>query len=250
MTRKVYLLDSGTLVIDRSQLLWNVDCGTPVRFPVYSALIEHETGLYLYDTGFDLDHVNRALPFELPRQEPSQTLPEQLARCGVEPGDVDYVVNSHLHFDHVGGNKHLTEATTVLHKQELRHGRVPEPFERLGYSDPSFDHASAKYELLEGDVRLADGLWLYETPGHTAGHYSMLVELEDSRSMLFAGDACYSKENLDKNIVSGFHLDPTDAVRSLHRLAALCDQHDADLYVSHDAEAFANYQLAPQFYGS
>lgn len=249
MATKVYLLDTGTLVIDRSQMLWNIDCGTPVRFPVYGVLIEHPEGLFLFDTGYDLEHVQKVLPFEQPEQDPSQTIPEQLKKAGFEPGDVQYVINSHIHFDHVGGNKHLTEATTLVHKDELRHAKVPEPFERLGYSDLGFDYPGVKYDLLEGDIRLADGLWLYQTPGHTAGHYSLFVELENDRNMLFAGDACYSRENLEREIIAGFHLDPTDSVRSIKRLKRLAAELDADIYGSHDAEAFKDYRLAPQHYG-
>ena len=106
---KVYLLDLGSLVIDRSDVLWHIDVGTPVRFPVYGVYIDHPEGKFIFDTGFDLDHVNKVLPFELPEQTPEQTLPAQLAKCGVKPEEIDYVVNSHFHFDHVGGNRHLTE---------------------------------------------------------------------------------------------------------------------------------------------
>ena len=72
-SKKVYILDGGSLVIDRSQVLWHIDVGTPVRFPVYSVLIEHPDGLFMYDTGYDLDHVNRVLPFEQPQQTADQT---------------------------------------------------------------------------------------------------------------------------------------------------------------------------------
>ena len=82
---RVRLLDSGTLVIDQSHITWNVGCGTPVRFPVYSVLIEHPDGLFMFDSGYDLDLVNAMLPFELPEQTEEQTLPAQLAKCGYKP---------------------------------------------------------------------------------------------------------------------------------------------------------------------
>ena len=159
------------------------------KVPVYSVLIEHPDGLFMYDTGYDLDHVNRVLPFELPEQAPDQTIPAQLKAAGFDPEQVNFVVNSHFHFDHVGGNKYLTGATTLVNTAELRHAKVPEPFEHLGYSDLSFDFPGPKYERISGDIEIADGLWLYETPGHTAGHYSLLVEMDDQPSMIFAGDA-------------------------------------------------------------
>ena len=96
-------------MIDQSHITWNIGCGTPVRFPVYSVLIEHPDGLFMFDSGYDLDLVNAVLPFELPEQTAEQTVPAQLARCGFKPEDVDAIINSHLHFDHCGGNKHLPE---------------------------------------------------------------------------------------------------------------------------------------------
>ena len=75
---RIFLLDSGTMMIDRSQLLWNVDCGVRLRFPVYSVLVEHADGLFLFDTGYDLEHVKAVLPFELPEQTEEQTIPAQL----------------------------------------------------------------------------------------------------------------------------------------------------------------------------
>ena len=65
------------------------------------------------------------------------------------------MVNSHFHFDHVGGNKYLTNATTLVSKAELRHAKVPEPFEHLGYSDLSFDFPGTKYEQISGDIEIA-----------------------------------------------------------------------------------------------
>src|ERR1700693_4371993 len=146
-SKKVHILDGGSLVIDRSQVLWHIDVGTPVRFPVYSVLIEHPDGLFMYDTGYDLDHVNRVLPFEQPEQTPDQTIPAQLKAAGFDPEQVSFVVNSHFHFDHVGGNKYLTNATTLVNTAELRHAKVPEPFEHLGYSDPYFDFPRSELPL-------------------------------------------------------------------------------------------------------
>ena len=243
---RVFLLDGGTMTIDRSQLLWNVDCGVRLRFPVYSVLVEHDEGLYLFDTGYDLEHVRRTFPAEQPLQSEAQGIVAQLALCGFEPGDVAYVVNSHLHFDHVGGNRHFPAATTIVSKAELRQAKVPETFERLAYSDQTFDHAGASFELLEGDVELAPGMRLLETPGHSAGHYSLLLEPPSGQALLFTFDAAYAHESLERLIPSGFHLDPTAAVRSLRRLNSLARTHDARIFVAHDMDAFAGYSLAPE----
>lgn len=248
---KVRLLDSGTLVIDQSHITWNIGCGTPVRFPVYSVLIEHPDGLFLFDTGYDLDLVNAVLPFELPEQTAEQTLPAQLERCGFRPEEVDAVINSHLHFDHCGGNKHLTSATTYLHHDELREARAPEPFERLGYADTSFDQPETRFELLEGDVRFADGIHLFHTPGHTVGHYSMLVELEAGHPLLFMADVSYTAAAYANDQQAGFHNDPVAGVRSIRRIKRLAKEWGAEVVFTHDMEAFRSYALAPEpFTGS
>ena len=246
---KVYLLDGGTLVIDKSDVFWHIDPGNPVRFPVYSVLVEHQDALILFDTGYDLAHTNKVLPFELPEQSPEQTIPAQLALCGYKPEDVDIVINSHLHFDHVGGNKYLANATTLVHKDELRHARVPESFERLGYSDQSFDFPGVKYQQIRGDYEIVPGVKLFETPGHTSGHYSLLVEMQNETSMLFAGDAAYTKMTLETEIIGGFHLDPTDSVESIRRLNYLSRTKSADIYPSHELEPFLTWKLAPAYYG-
>jgi 4-pyridoxolactonase len=245
---KIYLLASGTLVLDRSHMLWNIDPGNPVRFPVYSVLVDHPEGLFLFDTGYDLEHVQRVLPFEEPIQQPNESISEQLEAVGHSPEDVQVLVNTHLHFDHVGGNRFFTKGKTVLHRKELDQGRNPEPFERLGYSDKQFDHGAANFETIEGDTEIAKGLQLLETPGHTIGHYSLLVERANDRPMLFTIDATYTQENYDKEINSSFHIDPVAGVRSIRRLKEVAQQRNAELFFSHDMEAYKTYKVAPDFY--
>jgi 4-pyridoxolactonase len=263
---KVYLLDGGTLVIDGYHAFWNRGPGGELRFPCYSVVIDHADGRYMFDTGYDYDHVMRVLPFEKPLQEKQQTIPGQLSSIGLKTSDINYVINSHYHFDHCGGNKHLHEACTICHAKELEQSANCQPFEHLGYSDltfspdimkqknvqlppdPALDMYTPKFQTLTGDQEIAKGIWLFETPGHTAGHYSMMVELANRRPMLFTADACYSQKNMDMMCISSFHLDPVGSLNSMKRLKALAEKHDAELFYSHDLESFKKYQTGPQFY--
>lgn len=247
---KVRLLDSGSCVIDQSHITWNIGAGTPVRFPVYSVLIEHPQGLFLYDTGFDLELVKEKLAFELPEQTPQQTLPAQLELAGFSTDSVDAVINSHLHFDHCGGNRHLEKATTYLHEDEIREARSPEPFEVLGYADRSWDHPAATFSPLTGDVELAPGLHLFHTPGHTIGHYSLLVEVEGRRPLLFMADVSYTPAAFAKDQQSGFHWDPVAGVRSIRRVKQIAAEWDAEIFFTHDMDEFKTYRLAPESYSA
>ena len=152
---KVYLLDGGSLVLDGYHIFWNRGPGGPIRFPVYSILIEHAEGRFLIDTGYDYDHVMKVLPFEQPEQSKDQTIPGALAKLGLEPKDVGVVFNSHFHFDHCGGNKYFPHAKKICHKLEVPQTCNPQPFEVLGYSDLSFSAEAAEArgmtdQLMEG----------------------------------------------------------------------------------------------------
>jgi len=245
---KIWFLDTGSIVIDHAQLMWNIGGGTPVRIPSYGVLVEHDDGLFLFDTGFDLEHTNRVLPFELPEQTEEQTIPAQLGLCGFSVSDVRTLVNSHLHFDHVGGNKHFagTGVPNVVHEREIAQARDCEPFEHLGYSDRTWDYDGATFAPVSGDTEIAKGLRLYETPGHTIGHYSLLVE--GARPMLFAFDVVYTAEALAKGIQPAFHIDPVAGVRSIRRVKALAEEHGAGIYFSHDMDAWHGYKHAPDHY--
>ena len=245
---KVWFLDGGSIVIEHTQLMWNVP-GPQCRIPVYSVLVEHDGGLFLLDTGIDLDHMNRVLPFELPEQTEAQTIPAQLDACGFGLGDVTVLVNSHLHIDHVGGNQ-LFEGTGVrnlIHERELTQARDHEPFEFFGYSDRSWDYEGANIETFSGDHELAKGLTAIETPGHTVGLCSFLL-VGPSRSMLLAMDVSYTAAAFEKGIQPGFHHTPVDGVRSIARVKELAADKDAEVFFSHDAEAWQGYKHAPDYY--
>lgn len=247
---RLWLLDTGSIVIEHTQLMWNVP-GPQVRIPSFAVLVEHDDGLFLFDTGFDLEHTNAVLPFELPEQTPAQTIPKQLELAGFALSDVTAVVNSHLHFDHCGGNRHFagTGVRHVIHEREIAQARNHEPFEHFGYSDRTWDYEGANLEPVSGDVELAPGLWLFETPGHTIGHYSLLVKPDSgAKPMLFAFDVVATQQALERGVQMGFHIDPVAGVRSIARVKEEAAKHGADVYLSHDMEAWGTYKHAPDLY--
>ncbi len=269
---EVYLLDGGTLEMDGFHVFWNRGPGGPVRIPCYSVLIVHPDGNLLYDTGYDLEHVQRVLPFEKPQQDETQTILAQLSLIGIDPASISTVVVSHFHFDHCGGIKHLPDADVVAHRLEFEAAERPEPFEILGYSDLSFSAAighrraqtaqagandrtdgdtaqlDSRFVPVTGDVEIAHGVHLVSTPGHSRGHYSLMVEMSDGTSLIFAGDAIYTRRSLELECIAGFHYDPVASIKSMRRLRALADEHRAEIFFSHEAESYATYRKAPAHY--
>lgn len=121
-------------------------------------------------------------------------LPARLRAAGVEPGDVDTVVCTHLHADHVGwlvheGRPFFPNATVRFGEGDRRH------FVDAGAGDPETREAvlkleaAGRVELIEGDdVLLARGLTARHTPGHTPGHYGLVISSGTDRAVLL-GDA-------------------------------------------------------------
>ena len=104
------------------------------------------------------------------------------------------------------------------------------------------------YELIEGDTEIAKGVRLFETPGHTAGHYSLMVELAGRQPMLFTADAIYAAKSLELRAIASFHVDPVASYESMERLERLAEEHDAELFFSHDPESYGDYLKAPAHY--
>jgi glyoxylase-like metal-dependent hydrolase (beta-lactamase superfamily II) len=258
---RVALLDGGEMYTKEYLMYWNVPSEAKAVLPSYGVLIDHRDGLFLFDTGFDLQVYKESFGAEMAfaAQTPSQTLPAQLALLGLEPGDVTHVINSHYHLDHCGGNKHCHNARTICHAFELEAALKPLPFEAIAYTDRSFlpklpgeptlDMYTPYFETLRGDQEIAAGLHLFETPGHTAGHYSLMVRLPGRRPMLFTGDACYAKKGMDLMAIPSTHVDPVKGYQSMERLKTLAEQHDAELFFAHDSESYRHYLKAPAWYG-
>lgn len=116
-----------------------------------------------------------------------------LADHNVEPGDVKYVINTHLG-DHSGENYLFPDATFIIQKPEFESvtaaARAGSPMFR---TTDTFDFPGAKIELLDGeDAEILPGIRTVFTPGHTQGHQSVLVDT-GSETQLFVGDAVYDK---------------------------------------------------------
>ena len=253
MTMKVYLLDNGTLLLDKSFATWNHNQGVEFRFPVYAIYVDHPDGKILIDTGFDKAWVERKLPFEQPTQTDEQRIENQLALIGVRPEEINIVVNSHLHFDHCSNNALFPQAKFIFSKSELRHAYVPDPWERLGYDPELVVMPGMKVELLElghFEYEVVPGITLIETPGHSAGHLSVIIRPGgDHAPLVFPLDVAYTRHNLEDRVLMGLHTDPADLLDSMVRIENIARRIGGKIFFSHDPEEYEGYTKAPGYYG-
>jgi len=153
---------------------------------------------------------------------PGQELVAALAAAGTKPEEIGVVIHTHLHYDHAGNNRLFPEARFLGQREELRYALAPTSFDASAYFAPSLgvtpDFLGTKFELLDGDTEVADGIRVITTPGHAPGHQSVLVETAKGRYCI-AGDAVMWHENLKRRIPPGVHTSVIECMASLERIA-------------------------------
>jgi N-acyl homoserine lactone hydrolase len=151
-------------------------------WPVHGFVVTHPGGAVLVDTGVggpqqvldDWRVVNRSAA-------------DALAELDMTPADIGLVINTHLHFDHCGQNAVFKHAACYVQRAELDRAKRESP-ELYDW----FDFMNATFELLDGDAEILPGLAVITTPGHTAGHQSVVVQTAGGTPDLLIGDAAYT----------------------------------------------------------
>jgi N-acyl homoserine lactone hydrolase len=168
-----------------------------ITVPVTAYLLEHAHGKAVFDTGLGPRFARPAGDtfrgtVDL---EESELIDARLRSVGVDPLQIGYILSSHLHADHAGGNALLPAASVVVQRTEWEQAHTAEPGH---YHVPEFDtgqpvlQISGQYDLF-GDGSVV----LVPTPGHTAGHQSARVQT-GSGEVVLAGDACHLRRSLDE----------------------------------------------------
>ncbi len=227
--------------------------------PIPAYLITHPTaGHILVDTAFHGSVAAKpsanlgklAARFARPRIEPGRDLPAQLRERGIDSLDLETVILTHLHFDHSSGISEYPKATFVLSKAEWEAATTdPRPFLR-GYRpshyDYLFDYRTVDFDgpgiasyasfgrtfdlFGDGSLRLA------YTPGHSAGHCSVIARLQD-RDLVIAGDAIYTQAQLEGGDPPPRPLDMHNWRRSLRELQQFDRTYPkAEILPGHDPE--------------
>lgn len=251
---KFWPLLTGTYSYDKSISTRNRGFGTAIEAPILAYLIETSQGRILYDVGCDYRKIDdpalRAryyghLPFPPPDMPEDHRLPARLRTLGLDVRDVDLVFLGHLHFDHAGGLHDFAHADIHVHAAER--AAAAEPGGR-GYFTDDFS-ASYRWCLKRGEYDLVPGVTAIETPGHTAGHMSMLIELPHGVPILLCGDAADLVENLEDEIAPGlcYRDDETAALASIRALKSRACTCNAALWPNHDLRFFRSQDRFPQW---
>ncbi len=250
MTIRLYAFTCGTVTGEFGRLMEGGEGDITLPIPVY--LIDHPNGMALFDTGLHPDC----------QQDPAGRLGARLAglfritfaageevsarieAIGRDPAKIDLLINSHFHFDHVGGNALIPNATMLVQRREWDAGMDPDTAAQHGYDPRDFD-LGHKLRLLDGehDVFGDGSVVCLPTYGHTAGHQSLRLRL-DSGDVVLAADSCYFCRTLRERRLPRYVHDREAMLASLDRLGAL-ERQGARIFFGHDPEFWRGVPQAP-----
>ncbi|PWF49151.1 N-acyl homoserine lactonase family protein [Massilia glaciei] len=255
---KLWPLLTGTHRYEKTVSTRGRGHGQWIEAPILAYLIETPNGRILYDAGCDYGKLaDPALAekffapmraqFDPPLMTPEQRIPRYLARLGLRPADIDLIFLGHLHFDHAGGVCDFPGCEVHIHADEIdaaRNGKDDGVF-----ADEWAD--SGRWELKTGEYTVAPGVHALASPGHSAGHMSLLVELPKGAPVIICGDAADLFENLRDEVAPGYCWEDNEALAlaSIRKLKSLARQENADLWPSHDMAHFNGLPRFPNWRG-
>lgn len=193
-------------------------------------LVEAPGALVLVDTGIGNKESERFREIYGVENPGAPTrLEEGIRAAGFTPDDVDIVLNTHLHFDHAGGNTVLREDGRVepafprarysVNRHELTFAGSPNERIRASYLAPNLDPVTdaGLWHLTEGAARITEGITVLPTPGHTPHHQSVLVS-SDGETACFLADVCPTAAHLPLPWIMGYDLEPLVTLESKRNL--------------------------------
>ena len=222
-------------------------------------LIEHDDGLVLIDTGLgnkESDKFKGIYGVENAGAGGRTQLEDALAELGHAPDDVRWVLNTHLHFDHAGGDTtrnpagevtpSFPRARYVVQRGELEFARHPNERTAASYLAPNF--ASIDFQLLDGETEVLPGIRCLPTPGHVPFHQSVLVE-NGGECACFLADLVPTTAHLPLPWIMGYDVEPLVTLetkrlvlkRAVQERWLLVFEHDAMVpwsRITHDGKAY------------
>lgn len=248
---KLYVLYAGDIVCKDVSMLNEGSSDTGEKAlanPIF--LIQHPKGWVMWDAGLSDDLINQkegvdAWIFHLSM---SKTVMSQLEAIGIPPGDVDYLAFSHIHNDHTGNANYFKSAKLIMQEKEYDLAFNPDkrPFNYDDYKALEYSEVIK----LNGDYDLfGDGtVQFIATPGHTAGHQSLLLNLENTGALIISGDIAYYEENYQNKGIPTFNISKEDSLASIEKIKQLVESKHAQLWIQHDQEHFETLKICPNYY--
>jgi N-acyl homoserine lactone hydrolase len=241
--------------------MWRLDCGEFKDFDIEAMsdvfsypgkkktlsngcyLIRHGKQFMLWDTGFSPSSISKNKSMGVAM---NQTLPVQLQRINIKPEQISIIGLSHWHYDHTGQAANFPNARLFMGKADFDYmagkheGSTPEDIAPwIGSS------ANAQEVVGDKDIFGDGSVIMLATPGHTAGHHSLLVRLPTFGPVVLSGDLWHFSEQLSHNGVPPENVDRADTLASMDRIQKIVGNLKATLVIQHEASDIGKLPVFP-----
>jgi glyoxylase-like metal-dependent hydrolase (beta-lactamase superfamily II) len=246
-------LDGGAMFGVVPKPLWErripADARNRIPLGMRCLLIEHPAGPVLIDTGAGNKENAKFLDIygiENGGANGRTALEDGLAQLGYAPGDIALVINTHLHFDHAGGNSYLDadgavqvtfpNARYVVQRGEYEYAKHTNERTAASYFERNFEPSriTGQLDLIDGDREIVAGIHTRLTPGHTPFHQSLVIE-SAGETAIYLGDVIPTHAHLPLPWIMGYDVEPLVTLESKRRLLADASANSWTLIFEHDA---------------
>ena len=223
-------LDGGAMYGVVPRTLWSrltpPDAENRIEIALHCLLVRTPAGTVLVDTGIGDKFDDQFAAVY--RADRTRTVADSLRQAGVDAGSVDVVINTHLHFDHAGGNTRreggrlvpaFPSARYVVQRGEWRHAQAPGERSRASYRPEDWEPLAhtGQLECVEGDVEVLPGVFVFLTPGHLRHHQSVRVR-SGGRDLVFLSDVIPTPHHLKLPWIMSYDLYPLDTLETKRQL--------------------------------
>jgi len=239
-------LDGGAMFGVVPKSLWekktSPDEKNRIRLGLNCLLIRTAEKTLLIDTGCGFNYTEKE--FEIYRIEHETDILQELEKIDVSPEKVDFVINTHYHFDHCGGNTRregeelvpsFPNATYLVSRQEYEDANHPNERTVATYMPHNWKPLEERglLQKVDEDQEIVPGVTLVSTPGHTAGHQSVKVESE-GKILFYLADLCPTSAHVALPWIMGFDLFPLTTLEVRKRIYAQAVDEEWLLFFEHD----------------
>jgi len=260
---EVYAFKCGVLKTQTQYMLKDTRIGTPMDIPVTFFLIKHDNDWVAFDLGNNNMVAKDPVGYwskpvcdaYTPVMAEYEEFQLQIKKAfNLEPKDLKAVVLSHGHLDHAGALDNFRGADTEIYLQKIETKMInkvrKENKIQAAYIPADFkDWKEVNIKTVEGvyDIFGDKSIVMFPTPGHTAGHQSLMVRASNGKSYVLTADAQYTNENMYEAVPPGLAYNIPDAVQGLYtfKIMSFLDD-DVRVVPSHDPEYWKDKPLAPK----
>jgi glyoxylase-like metal-dependent hydrolase (beta-lactamase superfamily II) len=242
-----FYLDGGAMFGIVPKTLWekkaDADNKNRIKLSLNSVLVRSKGALILVETGLGTKLGQKYFDLYDFCLEPG--LLPSLRQLGYRPEDIDFVINTHLHFDHCGGNTGKNEqgeivptfprARYIIQKGEWEDALHPNERDRKSYLKENFlplEKTDQVY-FVDGDAEIIKGVEVVKTPGHTAAHQSVKITSQ-GRTLLYLGDLVPSSAHVGLSYVMSYDLYPLETIKTKKEIYEQALAEDWTLAFVHD----------------